>query len=58
MEEYFDVLSNIGEYTGEVESRKVCHQKGLWHRLLLLITRKYYCKKEAKAKDYGLIYGM
>lgn len=30
--EYFDVLNEKGEFTGKVETRKICHQKGLWHR--------------------------
>lgn len=30
--EYFDVLNEKGEFTGKVETRKACHQKGLWHR--------------------------
>ena len=32
MEEFFDVLNSQGEFTGEVASRKECHEKGLWHR--------------------------
>jgi len=55
MEEYFDVLSNIGEYTGEVESRKICHQKGLWHRavVVFIITpdnKKILLQKRSKNK--------
>ena len=30
--EYFDVLNEKGEFTGKIETRKACHQKGLWHR--------------------------
>lgn len=30
--EYFDVLNENGEFTGEVETRECCHEKGLWHR--------------------------
>jgi len=30
--EYFDVLNENGEFTGEVETREECHKKGLWHR--------------------------
>ena len=32
--EYFDVLNEQGEFTGEIESRDVCHEKGLWHRAI------------------------
>ena len=30
--EYFDVLNNNGEFTGEIASREECHHNGLWHR--------------------------
>lgn len=30
--EYFDVLNECGEFTGEIASREECHEKGLWHR--------------------------
>ena len=36
MEEYFDVLSEKGEYTGKIESRKDCHKLGLWHRAVVV----------------------
>lgn len=32
MEEKFDVLNELGEYTGIVATREECHKKGLWHR--------------------------
>lgn len=32
--EYFDVLNENGEFTGKVETREVCHEKGLWHRAI------------------------
>ena len=32
MEEKFDVLNELGEFTGEVATRNECHKKGLWHR--------------------------
>lgn len=32
MEEKFDVLNELGEFTGKVASRKECHKNGLWHR--------------------------
>lgn len=36
MEEYFDVLSENGEYTGRIESRDECHKKGYWHKAVAL----------------------
>ena len=32
MEEKFDVLNELGEFTGEIASREECHKKGLWNR--------------------------
>ena len=32
MEERFDVLNELGEFTGKVATREECHRKGLWHR--------------------------
>ena len=32
MEENFDVLTPLGEFTGEIASRDECHTQGLWHR--------------------------
>ncbi len=32
MEEKFDVLNELGEFTGKIATRKECHTKGLWHR--------------------------
>ncbi len=32
--EYFDVLNEYGEFTGEVATREECHEKGLWHRAI------------------------
>lgn len=32
MEEKFDVLNELGEFTGKVVTRDECHEKGLWHR--------------------------
>lgn len=32
MEEKFDVLNELGEFTGKTASRDECHTKGLWHR--------------------------
>ncbi|MGN1330259.1 MAG: NUDIX domain-containing protein [Clostridia bacterium] len=32
MEEFFDVLSDKGEYIDRVETREICHKDGLWHK--------------------------
>lgn len=32
MEEKFDVLNELGEFTGEIATREECHKRGLWHR--------------------------
>lgn len=32
MGEKFDVLNELGEFTGEIATREECHKKGLWHR--------------------------
>ncbi len=32
MEEKFDVLNELGEFTGKIATREECHTKGLWHR--------------------------
>lgn len=32
MKEYFDVLTESGDYTDRIESREECHSKGLWHK--------------------------
>lgn len=36
MEEYFDVLNEKGEYTGEIETREKCHKCGLWHKAVTI----------------------
>ncbi len=36
MEEKFDVLDENGNFTGEVETRQQCHNKGLWHRAVVI----------------------
>lgn len=36
MEEFFDVLTEEGEFTNRVESRKKCHKEGLWHKAVAL----------------------
>lgn len=32
MEEKFDVLNELGEFTGRIATREECHKNGLWHR--------------------------
>lgn len=32
MKEYFDVLTENGEYADRVETREECHNKGFWHK--------------------------
>ena len=34
--EYFDVLTETGEYEGRIESRDICHEKGLWHKAVAM----------------------
>lgn len=34
--EYFDVLDERGQYTGKIETRGECHEKGLFHKAVAL----------------------
>ena len=36
--EYFDILNSDGTYSGNVASRKECHEKGLWHRAVIIFV--------------------
>lgn len=36
MEEFFDVLTEKGQYTGNVETREQCHKQGLWHKAVVV----------------------
>ena len=36
MIEYFDVLNEKGEFTNQIENREVCHDKGLWHKAVVV----------------------
>ena len=36
MMEYFDVLTENGEFEGRKETREVCHEKGLWHKAVAM----------------------
>ena len=35
-EELLDVLDENGNKTGEIETRKIVHEKGLWHRVAMV----------------------
>lgn len=37
-EEYFDILNSDGTYSGNIASRKECHEKGLWHRAVIIFV--------------------
>ena len=37
-EEYFDILNSDGTYSGNVASRKEGHEKGLWHRAVIIFV--------------------
>lgn len=32
--EYFDILNEDGEFTGNIASREDCHKNGFWHRAI------------------------
>lgn len=36
MEEKFDILNEYGEFTDIIKTRKEVHEKGLWHRAVVL----------------------
>ena len=36
MNEYFDVLTSNGEFTNEIASREECHEKGLYHKAVVV----------------------
>ena len=37
MNEFFDVLNSNGEYTNKIASREECHEKGVWHKAVVLV---------------------
>ena len=37
-EEYFDILNSNGTFSGNVASRKECHEKGFWHRAVIMFV--------------------
>ena len=61
MEEYFEVLNQKGEYTGEVETREKCHKEGLWHKavVVFIINSKsqVLLQKEVLQRNYGQMCG-
>lgn len=56
MEEFFDVLSEKGEYIGEVESREKCHKEGLWHKAvtLFIVNNKKQVLLQRRSKNKKL----
>lgn len=36
MKEKFDILNEYGEFTDIIKTRKEVHEKGLWHRAVVL----------------------
>ena len=36
MEEFFEVLTEKGQYTGNIETREQCHKQGLWHKAVVV----------------------
>ncbi len=36
MNEIFDVLNENGEFTNQIETREECHNKGLWHKAVVV----------------------
>ena len=55
--EMFDVLDEHGAFTGEIASRKECHEKGLWHKavsLTILNKDKDKVLLQLRAKDRKL----
>lgn len=56
MVEYFNVLNERGEYTGEIESRENCHKNGLWHKAvtLFIINNKGQVLLQKRSKNKKL----
>ena len=53
MEELIDVLNEDGTKTGEVVTRKEVHEKGLWHRIVVIaiIDKEGHILMQQRAKD-------
>ncbi len=56
MKEYFDVLNEKGNYTGEVETRDNCHKEGLWHKavVVFIINSKNQVLLQRRSKNKKL----
>lgn len=54
--EYFDVLNEKGIYTGEVKTREECHEKGLWHKavVVFIINSKNQVLLQKRSKQKKL----
>ena len=53
MEELIDVLNEDGTKTGKVVTRKEVHEKGLWHRIVVIaiIDKEGHILMQQRAKD-------
>lgn len=38
MQEFFDVINEKGDYTGDVETREKCHKEGIWHKAVAVFV--------------------
>ena len=56
MEEFFDVLTEKGDYTGKVETREKCHKEGLYHKAvaLFIINSKGQVLLQKRSKNKKL----
>ncbi len=53
MEELIDVLNEDGTKTGKIVTRKEVHEKGLWHRIVVIaiIDKEGHVLMQQRAKD-------
>lgn len=56
MNEYFDVLNELGEFTGKVASRDECHKNGYWHRAVyaFIIDKNFNVLLQKRSKNKKL----
>ena len=56
MNELFDVLNELGEFTGNVASREECHKSGYWHRAVyaFLIDNNFNILLQKRSKNKKL----
>ena len=56
MNELFDVLNELGEFTGNVASREECHKNGYWHRAVyaFLIDNNFNILLQKRSKNKKL----